>query len=119
MKLKISMKCFNPKTQEVFADNLNLNNTFFSRLTGLMFKKHLPDGSGIILKPCTQIHTCFMRFNIDVIFLDKDLNVLHVIENMPPWRISPLFLKARYTVEMPADTLKGRVKKGEKLSLSL
>ena len=113
------MKCFNPKTQEVFADNLNLNNTFSSRLLGLMFKKHLPAGSGIILKPCTQIHTCFMRFNIDVIFLDEDLQVLHVIENMRPWRVSPLFLKSRYTVELPGGTLKGRVKKGEKLALSL
>ena len=113
------MKCLNPKTQEVFADNLKLNNTYFSRLMGLMFKKNLPKGSGIILKPCTQIHTCFMRFNIDVIFLDTNLQVLHVIENMKPWRISPLFLKARYTVELPAGTLKGRVKKGETVSIAL
>ena len=113
------MKLFNPKTQEVFADNLKLNNTYFSRLIGLMFKKNLAAGSGIILKPCTQIHTCFMRFNIDVIFLDKDLKVLHVIENMKSWRISPLFLKARYTVELPAGTLKGRVKKDETLAIAL
>ena len=113
------MRCFNPKTQEVFADNLTLNDTYFSRLIGLMFKKDLPAGSGIILKPCTQIHTCFMRFNIDVVFLDEDLKVLHVIENMKPWRISPLFLKSKYTVELPAGTLKGRVKKGEILAIAL
>ena len=113
------MKCLNPKTQKVFADNLKMNNTYFSRLMGLMFKKSLPAGSGIILKPCTQIHTCFMRFNIDVVFLDENLKVLHVIENMKPWRISPLFLKARYTVELPAGTLKGRVKKGEVLAIAL
>ena len=113
------MRCFNPRTQEVFADNLKLNDTFFSRLIGLMFKKSLPAKSGIILKPCTQIHTCFMRFNIDVIFLDENLRVLYVIENMKPWRVSPLFLKARYTVELPAGTLKGRVKKDEILSLGL
>ena len=113
------MKCFNPKTQEVFANDLKMNNTFFSRMMGLMFKKNLPAGSGIVLKPCTQIHTCFMRFNIDVIFLDKDLKVVHVIENMPPWCISPLLLKARYTVELPAGTLKGHLKKGEILALAL
>lgn len=113
------MKCFNPKTQEVFADNLKMNNTYFSRLMGLMFKKSLPVGSGIILKPCTQIHTCFMRFNIDVIFLDDNLQVLHVIENMKPWRVSPLFLKSRYTIELPAGTLKNRVKKGETLAIGL
>lgn len=113
------MKCFNPITQDIFAENLKLNNTFFSRLIGLMFKKNLPAGSGIVLKPCTQIHTCFMRFNIDVIFLDENLQVLHFIENMKPWRLSPLFLKARYTVELPAGTIKGRIKKGEKLSLTI
>ncbi len=113
------MRCFNPKTQEVFADNLTLNDTYFSRLIGLMFKKDLPAGSGIILKPCTQIHTCFMRFNIDVLFLDENLQVLHTIENMKPWRISPLLLKAKYTIELPAGTLKGRVKKGETLAIAL
>ena len=113
------MKCFNPKTQEVFADDLKMNKTFFSRLIGLMFKKNLPASSGIILKPCTQIHTCFMRFNIDVIFLDKDLKVVHIIENMKPWRISPLLLRARYTVELPAGTLRGRVKKDDILVLTL
>ena len=113
------MRCFNPKTQQVIAENLTLNDTFFSRLIGLMGKRNLPPGSGIILKPCTQIHTCFMRFNIDVIFLDADLQVLHIVENMPPWRISPLFLKARYTIELPANTLKGSVKKGDKLVLGL
>ncbi len=113
------MRCINPRTQQVIAENLTLNDTFFSRLVGLMGKKSLPQGSGIILKPCTQIHTCFMRFNIDVIFLDANLQVLHIIENMPPWRISPLFLKARYTVELPAGSLKGSVKKGDKLLLGL
>lgn len=113
------MKCLNPATQEIIAEDLKLNNTFFSRLIGLMFKKSLPAGSGVILKPCTQIHTCFMRFNIDVMFLDKNLQVLHIIENMRPWRISPLFLKALYTVELPANTLKGQIKKGDKLSLTL
>ena len=113
------MRCLNPKTQEVFADNLTLNNTFFSRLIGLMFKKTLADGSGVILKPCKQIHTCFMRFNIDVIFLDEDLKVLHIIENMRPWRVSPFLLKAHYTVELPAGTLKGRVKQGDTLAITL
>ena len=113
------MKLFNPKTQEVFADNLRMNNTFFSRLIGLMFKTTLPEGSCVVLKPTTQIQTSFMRFNIDVLFLDKDLQVLHIIENMKPWRISPLFLKARYTVELTAGTLRGRVNKGEILALAL
>ncbi len=113
------MKCFNQITQDVFAENLKMNNTFFSRLIGLMFKKDLPAGSGIVLKPCKQIHTCFMRFNIDVIFLDENLQVLHFIENMKPWRLSPLFLKALYTVELPAGTIKGRIKKCEKLSLTI
>ena len=113
------MRCFNPTTQEVLANNLKMKDTFFGRLIGLMFKKSLPAGSGIILKPCTQIHTCFMRFNIDVVFLDKNLKVLHIIENMKPWRISPLLLKARYIVELPAGTLKGHIKERDTLAIAL
>lgn len=112
------MKCINLQTGQIIANNLQMKDGFFERMVGLLGRKDLPPSSGIILKPCTQIHTCFMRFNIDVIFLTKDLEVLYVIENMPPWRLSPLLLKSYYTIELGAGTLKGTVKNGQKISLN-
>ncbi len=109
------MKCFNLTTGKVIARDLKMVDGFFGRLRGLLAKTSLKAGSGIVLKPCKQIHTFFMLFSIDVIFIDKDFRALHVIENMKPWRLSPLLLKSMYTVELSAGSLKGGVKVGDKL----
>lgn len=109
------MKCFNLTTGKVIARDLKMVDTFFGRLRGLLATTSLKEGSGIILKPCTQIHTFFMLYSIDVIFVDKDFKVLNVIENMKPWRISALLLKSLYAVELPSGTLKGSVNSGDKI----
>lgn len=75
-------------------------NTFFKRLKGLLGKRTLPANKAIVIYPCKAIHTWFMRFPIDCIFLNKDGEVLHVIKNMKPFRVSPVILKAYYVVEM-------------------
>ncbi len=110
------MKCLNQTTGKLIAADLKMADSFFARLTGLLATGSLKEGSGIVLKPCTQIHTFFMRFSIDVIFVDKDFNVLHVIEDMKPWRLSPLLLKSLYTIELSSGALKGSVKAGDKIS---
>lgn len=110
------MKCINQTNGKIIATDLKTRYSFFERLVGLLATGHLQKGTGIVLKPCTQIHTFFMRINIDVIFADKDFNVLYVIENMKPWRLSPLLLKSLYTVELAAGTLEGSVKAGDKIS---
>lgn len=89
--------------------------TFWSRLKGLMFRAGLSAQSALLLEPCPQIHTCFMRFNIDVIFLDAQNYVVEVVEDLKPWRMSKFYAKARRTLELPGGSLKGRVHKGDKL----
>jgi len=59
--------------------------TFFSRFRGLMLRKRLPAGHGLLIAPCNSIHMCFMRFAIDAIFIDKDYRVLKVARNVKPW----------------------------------
>ena len=54
------------KIQLEYAD------TFWRRFCGLMFRKQLPKGQGLLLAPCNGVHMCFMRFAIDAIFIDKD-----------------------------------------------
>lgn len=112
------MKCINVSDgNKVIADKLVMKDSFFGRLVGLLSRKGLKDGEGIILNPCTQIHTFFMRFDIDVVFISKDFKVVAVRENMPPWRMSPLYLNARYTLEVKGGYLKGGVKPGQQLAL--
>ena len=107
------MKLVNCATNEIIADKLLMKGSFFGRLWGLLGATKLGEGEGIILKPCTQIHTFFMRMRIDAVFIGSNLEVLRVIENMGPWRLSPLLLKSVYTVELGAGALKGRLKKGD------
>ncbi len=99
----------------VIAEEVEVAEQFFKRLKGLMFRAQMPAKTAMLLSPCPQIHTCFMRFPIDVLFIDKDDTVQYILENLKPWRLSPIIYRAAKTLEMPAGTLKGRVKIGNKI----
>jgi uncharacterized protein len=60
--------------------------TPLTRLKGLLGKSELASGEGILIYPTSAIHTWFMRFPIDVVFLDRDLRVLRVASELKPWR---------------------------------
>lgn len=76
--------------------------TFFSRLAGLMFRKKLPTSTGLLLSPCNSVHMCFMRFAIDVIYLDKDYKILKIVKDLKPWIGLSMCSNAWATLEMTA-----------------
>jgi uncharacterized membrane protein (UPF0127 family) len=59
-----------------------------TRLRGLLGRPGLEPDSGLLIEPCNSIHTCFMRFAIDAVFLDSELRVLRVRSRMRPWRVA-------------------------------
>lgn len=77
--------------------------TFWRRLRGLLGRGGLMPDEGIFLAPCHAIHTFFMRFPIDALFLDAEGRVLVVVEHLPPWRwrVVP---GACAVLELPAGT---------------
>ena len=75
--------------------------TVRSRLRGLMMRKRLPDGEGLLLAPAGAIHTFFMRFPIDVVFVDRNLTVVDVAPARRPWRMAGR-RRARGGFELPA-----------------
>ena len=109
------MKCVHVKTGAVLAATVEPARTFGARLLGLMGRKSLAPQTALLLEPCPQIHTCFMRFDIDVIFLDKHNRVVAVIKNIKPWHISKFYPGARRTLELPAGSLQRRVQPGDEL----
>lgn len=109
------MKCVRSSDGLVLAQHVELAQSFRTRLFGLMFRKSLPDGHGLWLEPCKQIHMFFMRFAIDVIFLDERGLVVYRAEHFKPWRVGPMVWKAKGALELPAGTLQGRVAEGDVL----
>ena len=99
------------------AHHVEVADSILSRFRGLMFRDHLPEGHGLALRPCNSIHMFFMRFALDVLFLDRQRRVKKVMLNLKPWRISPIVFGARTVVELPAGTLGDRRLVGSKLTL--
>ncbi|HQA51125.1 MAG TPA: DUF192 domain-containing protein, partial [Syntrophomonadaceae bacterium] len=78
--------------------------TYLSRVKGLLGRDSLPADTGLLLKPCKQVHTFFMKFTIDVIFLDKHNKIIH-LETLKPFKISRYVWKARAVVEFAEGTI--------------
>src|SRR5687767_9849423 len=85
----------------VVCESCSLADTIWTRLRGLMGRRGFRPGEGLLLRPAGSIHTCFMRFAIDVVFLDRDLRVLAVSPAVRPWRLR-LQRGARAVLELPA-----------------
>ena len=96
------MKVRNKTKNTTVVEKAIMADTFWHRLIGLMGKSELGDNSGIILTPCNSVHTLFMRFPIDVIFLNNKLEILLIKQNLQPWSISPIVARAKYVLEVNA-----------------
>lgn len=81
---------------------INLADSFLLRLRGLMGRKRLPGNTGLLLVPCNSVHMCFMRFAIDVVYLDKDYKILKIVKNLRPWIGLSICTKAWATLELNA-----------------
>ena len=79
---------------------IKIADTFFSRLAGLMFQKKMPQATALLLAPCNSVHMCFMRFAIDVVYLDKDYRILKIVKNLKPWIGVSMCNKAWATLEL-------------------
>lgn len=75
--------------------------TPFARLRGLLGRTGLSPGTGLLITPCSAVHTAFMRFPIDVVFLDRMQRVVGLREALPPWRIAGCRHAAK-VLELPA-----------------
>lgn len=88
------------KNNTVICNHTEMATNPWTRLKGLMFRKGLPEGHGLWIEPCSDIHSCFMRFEFDAVFLDKENKVLHTISKMKPWGISGWIKGTRTVLEL-------------------
>ncbi|MGH9547429.1 MAG: DUF192 domain-containing protein [Terriglobales bacterium] len=97
----------NRTRQAYLARHLRIAETHWSRFRGLMGTAAgaFPAGEGLWIVPSRGVHTFAMRFPIDVIYLDGDKVVVHLEENLKPWRVAPIRLRAASVLEFPIRTL--------------
>jgi uncharacterized protein len=90
---------------KTIAHTLTLANNMWLRLLGLMGKANLPEGHALWITPCSSVHSCFMRFAFDAVFVDKAGRIVHIETAMAPWRVSPIVKGAKAVIELPQGTI--------------
>lgn len=96
-------------------DQLRVARNPLSRFLGLMGRPSLEDGHGLLIKPCSSIHTFFMRFPIDVVFLDREEVVVGIEPSLAPWKTAGR-RGAKAVVELAAGECERRgVQVGDRL----
>jgi uncharacterized protein len=102
----------------VVCERCSLARTALTRMRGLLGREELLPGEGILLRPASSVHTAFMRFAIDVVFLDRDLRVVAVEADVPPWRTKAR-RGARAVLELRAgECARRRLAVGDRLVLA-
>ena len=109
----------NKTTNETLAQNVITAHKYFSRLKGLMGEKDFPMTNTLWLLPCKSgIHTFFMNFAIDIIYVNRSLAVTQIFKNIRPWRVvyPSLFSKSHSVFEFKTPALKDfHLKQGDQL----
>ena len=89
--------------------------SYFKRLIGYMFRKQ-PHHGAILFTPCNSIHTFFMKFNIDVLFLNEHMQVIKKVERLRPGKVVPTVMGAKVVIESKEGAFT-YIKEGDTLDL--
>jgi len=110
---------WNETKRTVVAEELQVADNIWSRFWGLLGRRSLPEGHGLLLRPSSSIHTAFMRFTIDVVFLDKEDRVVKVAPQVKPFRVASALGGAHSALELPAGAAaQARVEQGDQLVMT-
>jgi len=111
------MVLVNARSHVTIASDVNLALTRAERRRGLLGRDSLDASAALVISPCWSIHTMFMRFPIDVIFVDRHGRAVRILTELAPWRIAAA-APAHAVIELAAGTLRAcDVRVGDELSL--
>ena len=95
----------NTTRKTVLGERIWVAETSLSRMVGLLGKKGLDPGTGLLIVPSQAVHTVGMRFTIDVVFIDRRWKVIHLRPEMVPYRLTSIHWRARCVLELPAGAI--------------
>jgi|SRR5262245_7664461 len=108
----------NERTKQIIARDVEVAHTRATRNRGLLGRDRMDPGSALVISPCLAVHTAFMRFAIDVVFVDRHGCVVKTVRDLAPWRMAGA-CRARRVIEMPAGELDAKdVRVGDRLYLA-
>ena len=114
-----NIKVFNLTRHRQIAAFVQLAGDNRNRKKGLLGRESLDAGEGLWIVPCEAVHTFWMRFPIDLIYLDRRQRVVKTRSGVPPWRLSAC-LRAHSVLELPAGTIRQtQTMRGDRLALDL
>jgi uncharacterized membrane protein (UPF0127 family) len=88
------------------CESVEMADNLVTRFRGLLGRRQLPPTNALWLRPCNSIHTFFMKFSIDVLFLDKENRIIDIARNIPPYRVLSPRWRAASVIEMSAGSSK-------------
>jgi uncharacterized protein len=92
---------------------------FLARGRGLMMAPPLPQGGGLVLDPCGSIHMFFMRYPLDILFLNREGVVVFMYKGIKPWRVGRIVRGAKMAVELPEGAIDAsRTAVGDRISFA-
>ena len=99
---------FNRTRTTYLATDLVIARSHWSRFRGLMAtdSSRFSRGQGLWISPSHGIHTFAMRFDIDAVYLDRERVVIHIEEDLKPWRMAAVFIRAASVLELPTGTVR-------------
>jgi hypothetical protein len=99
------LRVLNTTKNSCLGEQIGLADSSLRRLVGLLGKRSLESGCGLLILPSQAIHTVGMTFPIDVIFVDKKYNVVGIRKAVRPFRVTRVFWKALAVLELPVGTI--------------
>lgn len=113
------LRVTNPAKGTVLAERVKVADTSLTRFIGLLGRRGLPAGEGLLIKPSNGVHTLGMRFTIDVVLLDRAGVVLVAYRDLRPFRVTRLNWKATMALELPPGMIaSSRTEPGDQLLIA-
>ena len=112
------MPIINLTRETTIAKHVEIASNPLERMKGLLGRNTLDTDQALIIPFCNSIHMFFMKFPIDVIFLDKTNRVVGLTVNIKPFELSPIFWKSSCAIELPAGTIElTQTQQGDQFSM--
>ena len=113
------MKAINLTRNTDLASNVVLAKGFFKRMKGLLLKKGMMKGEALLIAPCKGVHTIGMRFSIDVVFLNKNNEVIALRKSLRPNQLTPIYINSLTVLELPAGVIEAtNTQVGDKIEIA-